>query len=103
MRIAEIIEDLERHIAKCGGEEVTENVNTRDLLAALKGEAEKDAPGGPAKEEDPHWPYIHSVAGDMHRNCGGQLRYRVLNDDHDDRKYQCDKCGKQWVEEGSDA
>ena len=47
MRIAEIIEDLERHIAKCGGEEVTENVNTRDLLAALKGEAEEDTPGGP--------------------------------------------------------
>ncbi len=63
----------------------------------------EDAPGGPAEEKDPHWPYIHSVAGDMHRNCGGQLRYRVLNDDHDDRKYQCDECGKQWVEEGSDA
>ena len=71
-----------------------------DSLDRLKGE---DTPGGPAKEEDPHWPYIHSVAGDMHGNCGGQLRYRVLNDDHDDRKYRCDKCGKQWVEEGPDA
>ena len=52
MRIAEIIEDLERHIAKCGGEEVTENVNTRDLLAALKGEAEEDAPEGPWEDSE---------------------------------------------------
>ena len=36
MRLTEIIEDLERHVARYGGEEVTENVNTRDLLAALK-------------------------------------------------------------------
>ena len=36
MTVSEIIEDLERHIARYGGEEVTENVSTRDLLAALK-------------------------------------------------------------------
>lgn len=62
----------------------------------------EDAPRG-LTEEDPHWPYIHSVDGDLHRNCGGQLRYRVLNSDHDDRKYRCDKCEKTWVEEGPDA
>ncbi len=36
MKIAEIIEDLELHVAKYGGEEVTAKVSTRDLLAALK-------------------------------------------------------------------
>ena len=36
MRVTEIIEDLERHVMKYGGEEVTKNVSTRDLLAALK-------------------------------------------------------------------
>ncbi len=36
MTITEVIEDLERHVAKHGGEEVTENVNTRDIIAALK-------------------------------------------------------------------
>ena len=36
MTPAEIIQDLELHVAKYGGEEVTERVNTRDILAALK-------------------------------------------------------------------
>lgn len=36
MRFAEVIEDLELHVAKHGGEEVTEKTNTRNLLAALK-------------------------------------------------------------------
>ena len=36
MTIAEIIEDLESHVKKYGGEEVTEKVNTRNILAALK-------------------------------------------------------------------
>lgn len=36
MKIADIIEDLERHVAQYGGEAVTENASTRDLLAALK-------------------------------------------------------------------
>ena len=36
MTITEIIEDLERHVAKHGGEEVTEHTNTRDIIAALK-------------------------------------------------------------------
>ncbi len=63
----------------------------------------EDAPRGPTEKEDPHWPYTRSVEGDLHRNCGGQLRYRVLNSDHDDRRYRCDKCKKTWVEEGADA
>ena len=36
MKIAEIIEDLESHVKKYGGEAITEKVNTRDILAALK-------------------------------------------------------------------
>lgn len=54
--------------------------------------------------KDPHWPYTRSVDGDVHlRGCGGQVRYRVLNDDHDDREYRCDKCEKTWVQEGADS
>ena len=36
MKIAEIIEDLESHVKKYGGEAITEKVNTRMVLAALK-------------------------------------------------------------------
>ena len=36
MPVSEIIEDLERHVMKFGGEAVTENVSTRQILAALK-------------------------------------------------------------------
>lgn len=42
---AEIIEELERHIEKFGGEEVTENFNTRDLLTALEGCLKEDKNG----------------------------------------------------------
>ena len=38
--ITEIIEELERHVEKFGGEEVTENFGTRDLLTALKAVSE---------------------------------------------------------------
>ena len=34
--IAEIIEELEQHVEKFGGEEVTKNFGTRDILTALK-------------------------------------------------------------------
>ena len=43
MTITEILEDLELHVIKYGGEAVTEKASTRDLLAALRTVALKPA------------------------------------------------------------
>lgn len=41
-----------------------------------------------------------------HRDCGGEVRYRVWESScggYEDYQYRCEKCGKKWWVEGADS